>query len=181
MSQKIWDLVKDVLQVVVFALILTFILRSYIVEARGIPTGSMIPTLQIGDKLLVDKIYYKFSELQRGDIVVFAPPPAAQVGGNTTDFIKRVIGLQGDKIQVIDGVVYINDKPLTEPYINQKPNYEYGPVTVPEGALFVMGDNRNNSFDSHTWGFMPMENLKGRAFFMYWPPNRIGSVDKQSS
>jgi len=88
-SQKIWDFFKDVLQVVIFALILTFVLRSYVVEARGIPTGSMIPTLQIGDKLLVDKIYYKFTELTRTDIVVFAPPPDAQVGGNKTDLLKE--------------------------------------------------------------------------------------------
>lgn len=179
MSQKIWDLFKDVLQVVIFALILTFVLRSYVVEARGIPTGSMIPTLQIGDKLLVDKIYYKFTELHQGDIVVFAPPPEAQVGNNKTDFIKRVIGLPGDKVQVTDGTVFVNDKPLTEPYINQKPNYNYGPVTVPEGSLFVMGDNRNNSFDSHAWGFLPMQNVKGRAFFRYWPPDRIGPEDKK--
>lgn len=179
MSQKIWDLIKDVIQVVVFALILTFVLRSYVVEARGIPTGSMIPTLQIGDKLLVDKIYYKSTELHRSDIVVFAPPPEAQVGNNKTDFIKRVIGLPGDKIQVTTGIVFINDKPLTEPYINQKPNYNYGPVTVPEGYLFVMGDNRNNSFDSHSWGFLPVQNIKGRAFLRYWPPNRVGLVDKK--
>lgn len=177
--QKMWDLFKDVLQVVIFALILTFILRSYVVEARGIPTGSMIPTLQIGDKLLVDKIYYKFTELQRTDIVVFAPPPEAQVGENKTDFIKRIVGLQGDKVQVSGGIVYVNDQPLTEPYINQKPNYDFGPVTVPEGFLFVMGDNRNNSFDSHAWGFLPLQNVKGAAFFRYWPPNRIGQIDKK--
>ena len=178
MSQKIWDFFKDVLQVVIFALILTFVLRSYVVEARGIPTGSMIHTLQIGDKLLVDKIYYKFTELTRTDIVVFAPPPDAQVGGNKTDFIKRVVGLPGDKVQVTDGVVFVNDQPLDEPYINQEPNYNFGPVTVPEGSLFVLGDNRNNSFDSHAWGFVPMKNIKGRAFFMYWPFDRIGLIEK---
>lgn len=180
MSQKIWGFVKDTIQVIFFALILTFVLRSYVVEARGIPTGSMIPTLEIGDKLLVDKIVYKFEKLHRKDIVVFAPPPEAQVGGTKTDFIKRIIGLPGDTIQITGGTVFVNGKPLTEPYIAQKPDYNYGPVTVPEGSLFVMGDNRNNSFDSHSWGFLPIANIKGRAFFRYWPVDRVGTIDKSS-
>jgi len=89
-----------------------------------------------------------------------------------------VVGLPGDKVQVTDGVVFVNDQPLDEPYINQEPNYNFGPVTVPEGSLFVLGDNRNNSFDSHAWGFVPMKNIKGRAFFMYWPFDRIGLIEK---
>ncbi len=180
MSQRVWEVIKDTVQVIFFALILTFVLRSYVVEARGIPTGSMIPTLAIGDKLLVDKIVFKFNSLHHKDIVVFAPPPEAQIGSVKTDFIKRIIGLPGDTIQVTSGTVFVNNKPLTEPYIAQKPNYNYGPVTVPEGSVFVMGDNRNNSFDSHAWGFLPVENIKGRAFFRYWPVNRVGPIEKPS-
>lgn len=177
MSQNVKSFIKDTVQVLFFAILLTFVLRSYIVEARQIPSGSMIPTLQIGDRLLIDKITYKFSDLHHRDIVVFMPPPEAQLGGNKSDYIKRIVGLPGDKIQVSGGKVYVNGKEQTEPYIAQAPAYNYGPATVPEGELFVMGDNRNNSFDSHEWGFLPMTNVKGRAFFRFWPPNRIGVVE----
>lgn len=178
MSQKVWEFIKDTIQVIFFAVVLTFILRSFVVEARQIPSGSMIPTLQIGDRLLVDKITYKFGELHRKDIIVFAPPPEAQVGEQKNDYIKRIIGLPGDEIQVNNGKVYLNGKELVEPYINQPPTYNYGPSIVPEGELFVMGDNRNNSFDSHAWGFLPQNNVKGRAFFRFWPPNRMGIIEQ---
>lgn len=177
MSQKTWTLIKDTFQVVFFAVLLTFILRNFVVEARQIPSGSMIPTLQIGDRLLVDKITYKFNDLHYSDIIVFAPPPEAQVGGNKNDYIKRIIGLPGDKIEVRERKLYLNDKELKEPYLAESPEYKFGPVTVPESSLFVMGDNRNNSFDSHAWGFLPLTNVKGRAFFRFWPPNRIGIIE----
>ncbi len=180
MSEKIRGIIKDTFQVIFLALILTFILRSYVVEARQIPSGSMQPTLQIGDRLLIDKIVFKFSELNRKDIVVFAPPPEAQVGNLRNDFIKRIIGLPGDTIEVTGGKVLVNGQRLTEPYIAQRPAYDYGPVTVPDGSVFVMGDNRNNSLDSHAWGFLPIENIKGRAFFRFWPVNRIGLIDEPS-
>jgi len=180
MSQRLWGIIKDTFQVIFFALILTFILRTYVVEARQIPSGSMLPTLQIGDRLLVDKIVFKFDELHRKDIVVFAPPPEAQVGDVRNDFIKRIIGLPGDIIEVTGGKVLVNGNPLSEPYIAQKPAYDYGPVTVPEGSVFVMGDNRNNSLDSHAWGFLPVENIKGRAFFRFWPITRIGPLNEPS-
>ena len=177
-DNKVWEFLKDTLQVVVFALILTFILRSYVFETRTIPSGSMLPTLQIGDKLFVDKVYFKFKDFQRFDILTFIPPQNAQAEGVKlgSPWIKRLIGLPGDTIQVMDGKVYLNDKPLEEPYINEKPNYTYGPVTVPDGMVFMMGDNRNNSNDSHFWGFLPMENIKGKAFYRYWPTNRVGPV-----
>lgn len=178
MSQKVWLFIKDTVQVVFFALILTFILRSWVIEARQIPSGSMIPILQIGDRLLVDKIIYKINDLHQRDIIVFAPPPEAQDGNIKNDFIKRIIGLPGDKIEVAGGKVLLNDKPLNEPYIAEAPNYTFGPVTVPEGDLFVMGDNRNNSYDGHSWGFLPMANVKGRAFFRFWPPSRMGLIEQ---
>ncbi len=175
--KKVWGFLKDVFQVVFFALILTFLLRTYVVEARQIPSGSMLPTLEIGDRLLVDKIVFKFWEPERTDIVVFAPPPEAQRGTGDDDLIKRIIGLPGDTVEVREGRVFINQKPLDEPYIAEELNYVFGPVTVPEGYLFVMGDNRNYSFDSHSWGFLPQENVKGRAFFRFWPLDRIGQID----
>ncbi|PKM83386.1 MAG: signal peptidase I [Firmicutes bacterium HGW-Firmicutes-14] len=173
-SSLAWDFIKDAIQVIVLALILTFVLRHYVVEAREIPSGSMLPTLEIGDRLLVDKIVFKFDEFERTDIVVFAPPPEAQIGDMKNDLIKRIIGLPGDTVEVRDGKVLINGESLEEPYIAQKPSYNIGPITIPEGAVFVMGDNRNNSFDSHSWGFLPIENIKGRAFWRFWPLNRTG-------
>lgn len=177
MSRKTWLLIKDTAQVLFFAVLLTVVLRSYVVEARQIPSGSMIPTLQIGDRLLVDKITYKFGELRHSDIVVFSPPPEGQVGEIKNDYIKRIIGLPGDKIEVINRKVFLNGKEIKEPYVAEAPEYSYGPAIVPDDALFVMGDNRNNSFDSHAWGFLPMANIKGRAFFRFWPPNRIGIIE----
>ncbi len=174
---RIRRIIRDILQVVICALVLTFILRTYIVEARIIPSGSMRLTLEIGDRLLVDKIFFKFGDLYRTEVVVFSSPPAARIGEVKNDLIKRIIGLPGDTIQVTGGKVLVNEKPLSEPYIAQKPNYNFGPVTVPEGMVFVMGDNRNNSFDSHLWGFLPVENIKGRAFFRFWPLDRIGLIN----
>lgn len=176
-SQKAWGFLKDILQIIIFALILTFFLRTYVIEARLIPSESMLPTLEIGDRLLVDKIVFKFRELEQTDIVVFAPPPEAQRGAGDDDLIKRIVGLPGDTVEVKEGRVFVNKKPLDEPYIAERLNYAYGPVAVPEGYLFVMGDNRNYSFDSHAWGFLPLENLKGRAFFRFWPLDRFGLID----
>lgn len=180
MSDKAWGLFKDTVQVVVFAIVLTFILRSYVFETRTIPSLSMYPTLQVGDKLFVDKIVFKFNKVKHHDIVTFNPPPEALTGENVASpWIKRVIGMPGDKIQVTDGKLFVNDKAQVEPYIAEKLNYNYGPVVVPDGTIFVMGDNRNNSNDSHFWGFLPKENIQGRAFFRYWPPSRIGLIDKK--
>lgn len=173
----VWGYIKDIVQVIVFALILTFILRTFVVEARQIPSGSMLPTLQVGDRLLVDKIVYRLKGYERFDIIVFSPPPGAQVGEVKNDLIKRVIAIPGDTIQVIGGKVLLNGEPLMEAYIENAPAYSYGPVTIPEEAVFVMGDNRNNSFDSHAWGFLPIENIKGRAFFRFWPLDRIGVLE----
>ena len=172
-----WRSVKEVVQIVVMAFLLSFVLRTYFVEARQIPSESMEPTLKIGDRLMVDKIVFRFSELERGDIVVFKPTPAA-VGNTGSDayYIKRVIGLPGDEITVAQGRVYINGKALVEPYEAEPPEYIYGPKKVPEGMLFVMGDNRNNSADSHVWGFLPEENVKGKAFVRFWPLNRMGKI-----
>ena len=173
-----WRTLKEIVQIVVLAFLLSFVLRTYIVEARQIPSGSMEPTLQIGDRLMVDKIVFKFSELKRGDIVVFQPTPAAKAStGADSYFIKRVIGLPGDEITVSQGKVYINGKPLQEPYEAEEPDYIYGPRKVPDGMYFVMGDNRNNSADSHVWGFLPNDNVKGKAFARFWPLNRIGKLE----
>lgn len=157
--------------------ILALGIRTFVAEARYIPSGSMLPTLEINDRLIIDKLGYRFKAPQRGDIVVFSPTPALQKENFKDAFIKRVIGLPGDKVQVKLGVVYVNDQPLQEQYIEDQPNYEYGPVVVPENQYLVLGDNRNNSYDSHYWGFVPRENIIGQAVIRFYPFNRMGGID----
>jgi len=164
---------------VVVALVLALFIRVFIAEPRYIPSESMSPTLETGDRLVIDKVGYKLHPLEKGDIIVFQPPEMLRIIGNfdkSQAFIKRAIAEAGETVAVKDGVVYVNDRPLTEDYIAAPPEYELIPVTVPEGQLFVMGDNRNNSNDSHIWGFLPKENIIGHAVFRFWPPEKIGSV-----
>ncbi len=139
----------------------------------------MVPTLQKFDKLIVDKLSYHFTNPERGEIVVFAPTDNIMKDNpNLKDaFIKRIIGLPGDKVEVKGGRVYINDQPLRENYIEAEPEYQYGPVTVPTDSYLVLGDNRNNSYDSHFWGFVPRDHIIGRAIVRFWPPHRIGDLD----
>ncbi|MDB5097654.1 MAG: lepB [Cyanobacteria bacterium RYN_339] len=173
---------REYLETFAVALALAFFVRGTIAEARYIPSESMLPSLEIGDRLIVEKISYRLHLPQRGDIVVFNPPERADPKGNA--FIKRVIGLPGEHIDIHDGKVFINGKPLTEPYIMEQPMYRPpdwedlgipGGV-IPPGKVFVMGDNRNNSQDSHVWGALPIENIIGDTVFRFWPVNRIGNV-----
>ena len=167
------------LKTIVLSAFLAFGIRSFVAEARYIPSGSMEPTLQINDRLIIDKLSYKFKSPQRGDIVVFSPTDTLKKQNFKDAFIKRVIGLPGDKVQVKGARVYVNDKPLREQYIEDAPNYDYGPVTVTDNQYLVLGDNRNNSYDSHYWGFVPHDNIIGRAVVRFWPINRVGEVDSQ--
>jgi signal peptidase I len=156
--------------------VLAFGIRTFVAEARYIPSGSMLPTLQINDRLIVDKLGYHFKNPQRGDVVVFSPTDTLEKQNFHDAFIKRVIGLPGDKVEVKDGRVFINDKPLEEDYIADRPQYQYGPVTVPQDQYLVLGDNRNNSYDSHYWGFVPRNHIIGRAVVRFWPMNRLGEI-----
>jgi signal peptidase I len=156
--------VLDILETLVLAVVLYFGINA--VSARVRVDGfSMRPTLQDGEYILVNKLAYKLGEPQRGDIVVFKFPVNPE-----EDLIKRVIGLPGDTISVQDGVLSINGVVVDEPYINAPPAYN-GTWIVEEGDLFVLGDNRNDSRDSHQWGLLPIENVIGRAVLIYWPPN----------
>lgn len=161
------------------SIILALGIRTFVAEARWIPSESMVPTLQKYDKLIVDKLSYHFADPQRGDIVVFEPTDNIMKDNpNLRDaFIKRIIGLPGDKVEVKGGRVYINDQPLREEYIEAEPEYQYGPVKVPVDSYLVLGDNRNNSYDSHFWGFVPRDLIIGRAIVRFWPPHRIGNLD----
>lgn len=174
-----WQKIKENSVTVVIALILAFLIRVFLAEPRYIPSDSMFPTLETGDRLVVEKVsYYSHSPLQ-GDILVFAPPPQLQKLGYLPSqaFIKRVIATAGQTVAVKNGAVYVDNQPLTETYLAEPPNYELAPVIVPQGNLFVMGDNRNNSNDSHIWGFLPQENAIGHAVFRFFPFNRIGLVE----
>lgn len=176
MDQDLREFLKETFSIIVMALILAVILRTFVVEARIVPSESMVPTINIGDRLIVNKFIYHFKEPERGDIVVFKPP--AEIHAKD-DFVKRVIGLPGEKVQVRNGVVYINDHPLHEPYLIEKPNYDFGPVVVPANDLFVMGDNRNRSFDSHMWNaWLSQDNLIGKAFYIYWPIGHMTSLPR---
>ncbi len=173
--KEVREFFKELLSIVVVAFILAMILRTFVIEGRVIPTGSMLPTIQLQDRVMVNKFIYLFKKPAYGDVVVFEPPA---ILGQQQDYIKRLIGLPGDSIEVKNGKVYRNGKALYEPYINEAPNYTFGPVKVPPNSLFVMGDNRNESYDSHMWnGWLTEDHLKGKAFVIYWPINHIASLD----
>jgi len=185
------SIVREYFESIVIAVILALFIRTFVVQAFKIPTGSMEENLLIGDHLLVNKFIFgptvsrperavlPVGTLARGDVVVFKYPVEPD-----RDFIKRVIGLPGETIEVKEKKVYINGKPFEEPYVHflappaaQSELHEvtsfdvrerYGPVTVPANQYFVMGDNRDNSQDSRYWGFLPRENVKGKALVIYW-------------
>lgn len=177
-NQKFWRQLRENLQIVAIALTLAVLIRVFVAEPRYIPSDSMLPTLAVGDRLVVEKVSYHFRPPATGEIIVFDPPPQLQLQGYSKDqaFIKRIIGTPGQIIQVQNGRVYRNNIPLKENYIAAPPAYQMPPVRVPKGYLFVMGDNRNNSNDSHVWGFLPRQNVIGHACFRFWPFNRMGGV-----
>jgi len=166
--------ITEALKIIVFAFVISWGLRATVVDARVVPTPSMLPTIQVGDRLLVDKISYRFTDINRGDVVVFQPP--LNVDQRGFDYVKRVIGLPGDKVEIRDGKVFINETELNEPYEKEKPDYTYGPIIVPEETYFVMGDNRNHSNDSHYWGVLAKKNIVGKVFIRYWPLDRTGKL-----
>ena len=153
----------DILETIILAVALYFGINAISARVR-VDGFSMVPTLQDGEYILVSKLSYKTGTPARGDIIVFSLPTDQR-----QDLIKRVIGLPGETVSIQNGTVSINGKILTETYIAQEPQYN-GEWTVPDGQLFVLGDNRNNSKDSHQWRFLPMENVIGKAIIIYWPP-----------
>ncbi len=175
----------------VAALLVFCLLRPFVIQAFFIPSGSMEPTLLVGDRILVNKFIYFFRDPRPGEIVVINAPPAASE--EDKDFIKRVVGVPGDRLCVKDGALYRNGVRLNEDYIAEPPCYiwpsEDECIVVPDGYLVVMGDNRNHSNDSHRWGywdprtgewvpqpFLPRENVLGKAMVIFWPPHRIRLV-----
>ncbi len=182
------EILKEYLQAIITALIIALFIRTYVVQAFKIPSGSMIPTLLVGDHLLVNKFIYgiklPFSDErilairkpQRGDIIVFRYPEDP-----SRDFIKRVIAVEGDVIEQRNKVVYVNGVPLSEPYAQHtdrrlsspfEPRDNFGPFIVPKNKFFVMGDNRDQSYDSRYWGYVDMKDVKGKALILYWSWDR---------
>jgi signal peptidase I len=183
-------IIKEYIEPIVIAVLIALFIRAFIVQAFKIPSSSMEPTLLVGDHLLVNKFIYgvripysdnifgkskKFFEWkkpQRGDVIVFIFPK-----DRSKDFIKRVVGTEGEKVAIIHNKIYINDKMIDDPWgdfrMPRSSIEEYGPVKVPEGFLFVMGDNRDNSQDSRFWGFVNINEVKGKAFIVYfsWDSN----------
>lgn len=174
-------------------------IQAFIVKPYRIPSESMEPTLDVGQRVLVDRVSEHFTSYRRGDIVVFHPPRGAdedQCGlidkpanepcpkptpqESSTNFIKRIVGLPGDRLSVMAGRVYIDGRPLKEPYIRPDATCdicnEPRPITIPPGYFFMMGDNRGQSADSREWGPVPRKWIIGKAFFTYWPPDRIGTL-----
>ncbi len=164
---------RETIETFAVAIALALVFRATVAEARYIPSDSMLPTLDVGDHLIIDKITYRFEKPRRDDIVVFNPPRASGYAGKGEAFIKRVIGLPGETVAVHGGKVWINGKALVEPYELQPPAYTMPPIKLGPNQLFVMGDNRNDSDDSHIWGPLPMKNIIGRAIVRYWPPDRV--------
>ena len=164
----------DVLETLLLSAVLFLAINALSARVR-VDGFSMKPTLQDGEFVLVNRLAYRFSEPQRGDIIVFHFPPDP----TSQDLIKRIIGLSGDRITVAKGVVSVNGHPLSEPYIAAPPLYS-GAWLVPEGELFVLGDNRNDSSDSHSWGMLPKNEIVGKSLFIYWPYDEWKLIDHYS-
>jgi signal peptidase I len=167
--RSIFRILFEIIQMLVLPVLLFFAIDSVVARVR-VQKISMEPTLEPGEILLVNKLAYRFGEIEYGDIVTFHYPLDPEL-----DYVKRVIGLPGDEILVSGGEVFVNGQELYESYIFAAPEYE-GTWEVPDASLFVLGDNRNPSADSHVWGFVPFENVIGKAFAVYWPPGRIRAL-----
>jgi signal peptidase I len=177
--------VVELVVIVALALGLTWLVQNYVVKSYRVPTGSMRPTIDEGDRVLAARFLSWFSDPERGDVIVFHPPGVGDVpqrGARTeasVTFVKRVVGMPGETVQAVDGRVLICRAPrvacrtLREPYARSYTD-DFGPVTVPRGSYFMLGDNRVNSEDSRIWGTLPKGNVIGTAFVRYWPPRRFG-------
>lgn len=173
--QKNKSQLRELFETVGSAIVIAILIMVFVARAYTVNGDSMLPTLHHGERLLVDKISYRFVEPSRGEIIVFKNP-----SDTSEQFIKRVLGLPGDKVAIIQGVVYVNDQPIMEDYTLAPARIGFSPRIVPEGTYFVLGDNRNNSEDSRfsRVGFLPRELIVGRAVWRYWPLNKVNLVHK---
>lgn len=160
--------------ITILVAVLIFLGLQVTVQDFIIRQSSMQPNFEEGQRVLVNKIIYRFRDPQRGDVVILRPPPTAEQ--SAIPFIKRIIGLPGDTVEVRDGVVRINGVALNEPYVKNRPTYTVALTKIPKGEYFVLGDNRNNSNDSHFGWTVPRANIIGKAWISIWPPDRWGLV-----
>ncbi len=151
--------------------VVIFLVMQMTFQSSVVIGSSMEPSFTQGQRLVVDKLVYHFHEPERGDVIILHPPANGQV-----DYIKRIVGLPGDTVEIKNRTVYINGSPLEEPYIADPPSYSMAKKEIPEGQYFVLGDNRNNSNDSHTGWLLPRENIIGKAWITIWPPSEFGTV-----
>jgi len=166
---KHWFL--DWLETIVVAFILALVIRAFFFQVFWIPSGSMLPTLGINDRIVVNKAVYHFREPRRQEVVVFrqvAPPAEPK-----RDLVKRIMGLPGETFELKNGAVYINDKPIEEKHSYNRDFANFGPLKIPPDSYFVLGDNRAASADSRYWGFLPRKNMIGPVFMKIWPVNKI--------
>ncbi|MDO4581069.1 MAG: signal peptidase I [Bacillota bacterium] len=171
--------VKEMLIIIAMAVAIAAVIKLFLFDTRIIPTTSMTPTISVNDRIVMSRLSYAFGSVpERGDIVVFTAPEELSM---KDDLVKRVIGLPGDTIEIKDGLVYINGEPYAEDYLLEPPYYYMEPLTVPEGCYFMLGDNRNGSNDGHLWSekFVPLDDIKGKALFCYWPLSRFGSLQSE--
>ena len=188
-KEKIKSKVHEYVEAIIIAILIAVVVRTFIVQAYKIPSRSMVPTLLVGDHLLVNKFIYgvkvpffrktiiPITDPQKGDIVVFIYP-----NDRDKDYIKRVIGVSGDRIEIKNKIIFLNGKQYSDSYgiysdnitypASMQPRDNFGPVTVPPESLFVMGDNRDESADSRFWGFVDLRDVEGKAFIIYWSWNR---------
>ncbi|MNI50828.1 Signal peptidase I S [compost metagenome] len=172
---KIKSILKEWLPSIAIALVVSFLFNSYVAQAMKVPTGSMLPTIQLNDRIIVGKmkalIDYNF-----GDIIVFWPP----IANNSDRYVKRLIGLPGDTIEIKQGALYRNGDRVDEPYLKEEIRYTFNKVTVPDGHYLFLGDNRNASEDSHLWEqgpFVAEKDIIGKAILRYYPLNHMGTID----
>ncbi|MEW6059666.1 MAG: signal peptidase I, partial [Actinomycetota bacterium] len=188
---------REIPILVLIALAIAILVKTFLIQAFYIPSVSMEPTLVPGDRVLVNKLAYRFGDIHRGDVIVFQNPDPTKIPDRSwigsvlhwlgeglgfhqsedEDLIKRVVGLPGDTVEARDGYVYVNGERLTEPYLPEGTTTVMPRSwTVPPGNLFVLGDNRSNSGDSRLFGFVPEDNVIGKAFVIIWPPSNIGRL-----
>lgn len=193
---SIWQSIREILIILVIAALVAVLIQSFFIKAFIIPSSSMSPTLQIGDRVMVDRLTYYFRKPRRGDVIVFRYPPTSPNATNTTNllywpfeqigetlhlthrtgsspYVKRVIATEGQTLEIKNGQVFIDGQPIKEDY-KVPDNYNLPPTKIPKGQLFCMGDNRPNSRDSRYWGLVPIRSVIGKVFLIWWPLKHFG-------